>query len=306
MLRKLFIVPVLAALAALSAFASPAHTGRTHAHASKSGTGHSKSIASHHATAAVRTHREAAIAPGRRARRSAVRLSRYQRARLLRRSEAVVGRGRAVRSVSLHRHRVVFFASPLKGSLESLTRQNEMAEAEGLERILDEDDLNARIAEKLLVPVPASAGLEVNDALPENHRYCRPWTADFLTELAQAHEREFHHPLFVSSAVRTVEYQKHLMRINGNAAAAEGDVVSPHLTGATIDIAKKGMSRQELKWMRDWLLPLQTAGQIDVEEEFRQACFHITVYKSFDSPQASPVDQTPQATTTAVVDAHGA
>jgi hypothetical protein len=73
-----------------------------------------------------------------------------------------------------------------------------------------------------------------------------------------------------------------LIRNVGNAAAAEGDVVSPHLTGATIDIAKGGLGRQEIGWMRAWLLPLQLAGKIDVEEEFRQACFHITVYKSYE------------------------
>ena len=37
--------------------------------------------------------------------------------------------------------------------------------------------------------------------------------------------------------------------------------------------------------MRSWLLPLQTAGKIDVEEEFQQACFHITVYKSYVPPK---------------------
>lgn len=36
--------------------------------------------------------------------------------------------------------------------------------------------------------------------------------------------------------------------------------------------------------MRAWLLPLQTAGKIDVEEEFKQSCFHITVYKSYIPP----------------------
>jgi hypothetical protein len=170
---------------------------------------------------------------------------------------------------------------PLKGSLESLERQNFKSEDEGLERIEDEDDLADRIALKLLVPVPVSGALAINENLPENHRYCRPWTADFLADLARAHETQFHRPLMVSSAVRTVEYQKQLMEVNGNAAAAEGDIVSPHLTGATIDLAKAGMSRQEIAWMRGYLLPLEKADAIDVEEEFRQACFHITVYKSY-------------------------
>jgi len=177
---------------------------------------------------------------------------------------------------------------PMRGSLTSLERQNEKAEAEGLERIEDEQDLSDRIARKMLVPVPASAALTVNEDLPEHHRYCRPWTARFLADLARAYAAQFHGPLEVSSAVRTVAYQKHLMAVNGNAAAAEGDIVSPHLTGATVDIAKKGMTRQEIGWMRAWLTPLQSAGKIDVEEEFQQACFHITVYKSYVAPRPTP------------------
>jgi len=174
---------------------------------------------------------------------------------------------------------------PLVGSHESLARQNEKSDAEGLERIEDEDDLADRITHKLLVPLPASTALTVNGNLPVNHRYCRPWTAVFLADLARSHDAEFHRPLEVSSAVRTVEYQKRLMGTNGNAAAAEGEIVSPHLTGATIDIAKNGLSRQEMAWMRTRLLALEQAGKIDVEEEFQQACFHITVYKNYVPPR---------------------
>jgi hypothetical protein len=171
--------------------------------------------------------------------------------------------------------------APLRGSLASLERQNDRLEAEGLERIEDEADLAARIADKLLVPIPISTALTVNPDLEENHRYCRPWTAKFLADLARAHDAAFHRSIEVSSAVRTVEYQKRLERTNGNAAPAEGDLVSPHLTGATIDIAKKGLSRAEMAWMRKELAGLEAEGKIDVEEEFKQACFHITVYKSY-------------------------
>ena len=189
----------------------------------------------------------------------------------------------ALREVSLH---TTHFSMPppLVGSRAILEHQNAMSEAEGLERIEDEDDLADRIAHRLLVPVPTSLALTVNGNLPVNHRYCRPWTALFLSDLARSHAAEFHRPLEVSSAVRTVAYQKRLMEINGNAAAAEGDIVSPHLTGATIDIAKGPLSRQEIAWMRERLLPLEQAGKIDVEEEFQQACFHITVYKSYVPP----------------------
>lgn len=174
----------------------------------------------------------------------------------------------------------------LRGTMESLQRQNARLDAEGLERIEDELDLTGRIAHKLLVPVPVSAALTVNPNLPPHRRYCRPWTARFLADLARAHVTAFHRPLQVSSAVRTVQYQKRLITTNGNAAPAEGDVVSPHMTGAAVDIAKDDFSRQELSWMRQRLLDLQQAGKIDVEEEFQQSCFHITVYKSYAPPAA--------------------
>jgi hypothetical protein len=190
----------------------------------------------------------------------------------------------------------------LRGTHDSLVRQNERSEDEALERIEDDADLQDRIARGLLVRVPESSALAVNAALPEDRRYCRPWTADFLKDLARAHQAQFHTPLLVSSAVRTVEYQKQLMRINGNAADAEGDIVSPHLTGATIDIAKSGLSRHEMEWMRTQLLGYQNAGVIDVEEEFHQRCFHITVYKNYASasqahrsPKPSPAPATPVA-----------
>ncbi len=170
-----------------------------------------------------------------------------------------------------------------------MQRQNAKNEEEGLERILDEDDLSDRIAHKMLVPVPVSSSLGVNADLPETHRYCRPWTATFLTDLSLSYSARFKEPLQVTSAVRTVEYQKKLMRVNGNATAAEGDVASPHLTGATIDIGKNGMSKAQIAWMRERLLALQLEGKLDVEEEFRQPCFHITVYKSYAADPVSPV-----------------
>ncbi len=159
-----------------------------------------------------------------------------------------------------------------------------MAQADGLERILDDDDLQTRIAQGALIRVPISGALRINTDLPENRRYCRPWTARFLADLAKAHAVKFGGSVEVTSAVRTVEYQRHLRLFNGNAAAADGDIASPHLTGGTIDIAKQGLTSREIGWLRGWLIPLEQAGKIDVEEEFKQSCFHISVYKNYLGP----------------------
>jgi hypothetical protein len=175
----------------------------------------------------------------------------------------------------------------LKGSHEILIRQNQMADSDGLDRIHDDEDLDRMRRAGTLVPLPVNGTLHVDDRLPANRRYCRPWTALFLDTLARQHYAHFQTALQVNSAVRTVEFQQRLIHTNGNAAPAEGDTASPHLTGQAVDIAKRGLSLAEIAWLRGYLLPLVQQGKVDVEEEFQQSCFHISVYKKY-MPQGSP------------------
>jgi hypothetical protein len=186
------------------------------------------------------------------------------------------------------RHGRLILPKPLKGSHEILVHQNEMADDEGLDRIQDDEDLEAMRAKKLLVALPVNQGLRVDERLPINRRYSRPWTAKFLADLSRAHYAHFHRPLQVNSAVRTVDFQLRLMQVNGNAAPADGDTASPHLTGQAVDIAKHGLSRTEIAWMRGYLLPLIEQGKVDVEEEFQQACFHVSVYRRYVPPAPAP------------------
>ena len=171
--------------------------------------------------------------------------------------------------------------APLRGSREVLLHQNEMADRDGLARVQDDGDLTELRRAKQLVPLPAGDTLRVDERLPEDRRYSRPWTAVFLSTMARDFYAKFGSPLQVDSAVRTVAVQKHLVRTNGNAAPAQGEMASPHLTGQAVDVAKRGLTMAEIAWLRLYLQPLMDAGKIDVEEEFRQACFHISVYKNY-------------------------
>lgn len=179
--------------------------------------------------------------------------------------------------------------APLVGSHDVLVHQNEMADAEGLSRIEDDSQLASLRARHLLVDFPESASLQVNPDLPDNRRCARPWTVKFAVDMARAYYARFHQPLQINSAVRTVQYQMHLERINGNAAGVDGDSASPHLTGQAIDFAKRGMSLTQIAWMRAYLKPLMDTGKLDVEEEFKQACFHISVYRSYSPASRSPI-----------------
>jgi Family of unknown function (DUF5715)/Cell Wall Hydrolase len=170
---------------------------------------------------------------------------------------------------------------PLYGSHEVLLHQNEMAKKEGLSQIHDDKELEHLIKKGELIPIPVFSRLIVDKRLPVNRRFCRPWVAEFLTNISIAYSKQFDKPLIVDSAVRTIKVQMHLLRINRNAAAVAGDAASPHLTGIAIDINKHNFSKEELSWMRDYLTNFELSGVLDVEEEFHQKCFHMSIYKEY-------------------------
>ncbi len=181
----------------------------------------------------------------------------------------------------LYRNGRLVVPPPLKGTREILAHQNEMADREGLERIRNEQQLHDLRSARELVNLPESAALHLNPALSEDRRCARPWTARFAADIARNFYARFHEPLQVNSAVRTISYQLRLQRTNGNAAGIGGELASPHLTGQAIDFGKHGMTVEQIAWMRAYLKPLMESGVLDVEEEFQQACFHISVYKSY-------------------------
>ncbi len=192
----------------------------------------------------------------------------------------------------LYRRGRLLLTPPLRGSREILEHQNQMADAEGLNRIADDAELRQMRADHMLVEFPESTALRLNPEMESDRRCARPWTVMFAANIARAYYARFHQPLQVNSAVRTVAYQLRLRRVNGNAAGIEGDLASPHLTGEAMDFGKHGMTRTEVAWMRLYLRPLIQQGKLDVEEEFHQACFHISVYRTYapNLPMTGPRD----------------
>jgi hypothetical protein len=181
----------------------------------------------------------------------------------------------------LYRYGRLVVPPPMRGTREILVHQNLIADEEGLSRIQDDEDLRRMRTERMLVDFPESESLRVNPELAGDRRCARPWTVRFAAEIARAYYARFHQPLQVNSAVRTVAYQVRLRRVNGNAAGIGGDMASPHLTGEALDFGKRDMSTAEIAWMRTYLRPLMQGGKVDVEEEFQQACFHISVYRAY-------------------------
>lgn len=168
---------------------------------------------------------------------------------------------------------------------EMLVRQNIQLDALELPRIANEDELFVRELHGELVPVEDSDSLVLAANLTENHRYCKPWTRDFLEDLGEAYYEQFQVPITATSLVRTAEQQRRLRRHIRNAAPESGATASTHLTGVTVDILKRGMTAKQHAWMEQYLLPLKQAGMIDPIEEHHQPVFHIVVFNTYGASQ---------------------
>jgi hypothetical protein len=165
----------------------------------------------------------------------------------------------------------------LRGSMDSMVRQNEEIDRLQLPRIADNDQLLELERTQELVPIQESRALRINPSLQADKKYCRPWCNQFLQDMSEAYYKEFRVPLQVNSAVRTMEQQQKLRRHNRNAAPEIGEHASSHLAGITVDLAKRGLTRAQHKWIEDYLKNLRDQGLVEAAEERRQACFHVMV-----------------------------
>jgi len=183
--------------------------------------------------------------------------------------------GKSHRKASHHRR--LRWNPMFRPSHDSLLRQNQEIDRIDLPRIQDDDQLEALIASHALVPIVESESLKIERRLDPARRYCRPWTRDFVEDLSQAYYKQFHAQIQVNSAVRTVMVQKKLRRHNRNAAPAEGDTASSHLAGLTVDLQRRGMSKQQVRFVERYLFYLRELGLVEPEEERRHWCFHVMV-----------------------------
>jgi hypothetical protein len=185
----------------------------------------------------------------------------------------------AVRRATVrHRHfRWLHWNPMFRASHESLLIQNAEINRLDLPRIQNDTELEALKADGSLLEIRSGEMLRFDPRLDPTRRYCRLWTLDFVNDLSQAFYNRFHQQIQVNSAVRTVVVQKKLRRHNRNAAPADGDTASSHLAGVTVDLQRRGMSKDQIRWMQHYLFYMKAIGLVEPEEERHQWVFHIMV-----------------------------
>ena len=171
---------------------------------------------------------------------------------------------------------------------ESMLVQNERMQAMELPPIKNTSELEELKANGALVPFEESDHLHIAGGLPLDRAFARPWTVDFVEDVAREYYEEFGVPLQLNSAVRTVQVQRKLRRHNRNAAPESGDIISSHLAGTTVDIQRGGLSKAQHQWLENYFANLKALGLIEPEEERRHFCFHVMVYQDYDKWREQP------------------
>jgi hypothetical protein len=200
----------------------------------------------------------------------------------LRRSVQHQRRHRILQALRFRGLRGVLWNPLFRPTHDSLVRQNEEINRLALPRIQDDAQLEELKASGELVPIVESESVKIERALDPSRRYCRPWTRDFVVDLAEVYYREFHEQIQVNSAVRTVKVQKKLRRHNRNAAPAEGELASSHLAGITVDLQRRGMTADQIRFVERYLFYLNALGLVEPEEERRHWCFHVMVSDRYE------------------------
>lgn len=184
----------------------------------------------------------------------------------------------------------------LKGEDEVLGRssqiwQNIMADEMGLTRFKNIRDAAGAIAAKKLVLLSGSSSYSAGRM--RGYRYCLPMTRDWVEAFGAKFKSVWGKKLPIKSALRPQDVQRSMTVIikhgprrgqqrNINAAPPEGPRASSHMTGATVDIGKRGLTDEEIRWLRDALLAAEAGGEVEATEEFKKPCFHVMVLKNPD------------------------
>lgn len=191
--------------------------------------------------------------------------------------------------------------TPLVSNPQKLAQENCVADSTGLTRYEDLDEIVADDGDDL-VPV-VSPLITVKKDVPWERHVARPWTRDYLIELAQFLDgtsgvkkvKSSSSQILVASLVRSRLDQKRLSsvttffkRIKGKikkftrkklsfADCTSDAVCSTHLTGATIDISLLGVDRRKFKVLAARLLEDREKGKILAIFEREGNHFHVFV-----------------------------
>ena len=143
----------------------------------------------------------------------------------------------------------------LRGSHDSLLRQNEEIDRLKLTRISDDQQLEELEMRGELVNLHESRAMQIASNLELNRRFCRPWTRDFLEDLSQALLRPVSsaHPGHLRWSARSTSRPACSARTT-TPPPSTATPPPPIWPASRVDIGKRPMSRRERAWIDQYVL----------------------------------------------------
>ncbi|TVR65945.1 MAG: LysM peptidoglycan-binding domain-containing protein, partial [Gemmatimonadales bacterium] len=154
-------------------------------------------------------------------------------------------------------------AQSLRGSPESLDRQNAQARAHNFTYLETPAQVRRYVELGYLVPVRPTADMQIHNV---SFPYARPEVRLFLERLSSQYRAACGEQLVVTSLTRPLSNQP------PNASAR-----SVHPTGMAVDLRRSASARCR-SWLEGTLLSLEGRGLIEAIVERRPPHYHIAVY----------------------------
>lgn len=165
----------------------------------------------------------------------------------------------------------ILFASPaaavevsLKGSPNSMVRQNSVAKKLGYEFVKSPEELPVLVDTGEFVPLPGNDDYVVLESV--SYPYARPEVRLFIERLAAQYREDTGEKLVVTSLTRPTSEQPR-----------NSHQLSVHPAGIAIDlrISERTKSRQ---WLESVLLKLERQNLLDITRERRPPHYHVAIF----------------------------
>lgn len=152
----------------------------------------------------------------------------------------------------------------LKGSPESMLRQNEVAKLAGTEFVESPKEVEVLVNQDKLVPVTGNADYVVDEDV--SNPVARPEMRMFIERLAAEYHEATGEKLVVTSLTRPSSHQP-----------SNSHKLSVHPTGLAVDfrISDQAASRQ---WLENTLLSLESKDLLDVTREKSPPHYHVALF----------------------------
>lgn len=156
-------------------------------------------------------------------------------------------------------------------------RHNRAYRYEGIRPQRDFRGLDRLKRQGILVPIPKRSYHSASKAMTSSRPYLLPNAVAFLDTLGHRYRRRLGahpmEPFIITSATRSIQSNKKLMKSNKNASGQ-----SFHLRGKTLDISYAQFRDDSCR--RAFILSLKELHKLNqcfVKHEIKQQCLHITV-----------------------------